>query len=124
MTENKQPTSEQNKEFWFKLGYRLDNVGWYVPFKESAVADYYIGYTTEMPIDLNNLFKYAVPKLFKDGQGGVEFRYYPARLVCVLTTECEAGFDETETYSGEFDPTLALFWAIYEIIKEGDKNGL
>ena len=124
--QNKEPTPGQQQEFWEGCGFEqlpygnkdyhyeqtVKTMNWTHPLLEYGSIEF-------LPrIDLNNLFKYAVPKLYKDGQGGVEFRYYPGTLRCVLTTECEAGFEETQTSNKEFNPALALFWALDKARKE------
>jgi hypothetical protein len=112
-----QPTPAEVEEFWERCDLYAEERGawsgkkfysWFAPNKLFICDD-------APPIDLNNLFRYAVPKLFKDGQGGIEFRYYPGGLQCVLTTEYETGFDITEAYSDEFDPAFALFWTIWSV---------
>jgi len=111
----KEPTQEQLKEFWEWCGFGLScygmGVAWHIYNKDlySVVEDDQEPYEALPPIDLNNLFKYTVPKLeechlitFKQG------KYFAiAKLKGRVT-------DATND-----DPALALFWAIYEIIKEG-----
>uniref|UniRef100_A0A6M3L2Q5 Uncharacterized protein n=1 Tax=viral metagenome TaxID=1070528 RepID=A0A6M3L2Q5_9ZZZZ len=83
------PTNKQIKEFWEKLSPTPDDWRMYEIWL-------YSGYP---PIDLNNLFKYAVPKLDQS-------RYYKA-LSSIFY------YDAIKE-----DPALALFWAIYQVIKE------
>lgn len=112
-----EPTKEQIQKFWQWCGF--------IDLRGKTVAgdswQYPNGGKGNLPkLDLNNLFKYAVPKIFVDSQGGIEFQYYPGILRCILTTECEAGFDETPTENERFDPALALFWAIWSVIDGQD----
>jgi len=94
------PTQEQVIEFWEWCG---------------------VTYTTDLyehhnypPIDLNNLFKYALPKvedpsisLYKPVLGG---NYW----VCFLGHKVSCG--DLGSACG-YTPALALFWAIWEVIK-------
>ena len=106
------PTNEQVKKFWGWCGFRvaLGKLYWY-PDKESSPA------RRLPPIDLNNLFKYAVPKLEKSVRA---ITIYPPVIdppVCdkcyVELTLCNGQIIE----SFENTPALALFWAIWEVIE-------
>ncbi len=108
------PTDEQVKEFWTLLADEIEDF-------ESGHRHYrFNGAWCEeawgIPIiDLNNLFKYAVPKLYKDKEWlySIKFTYnYPnGGVTCEITTE-------KYLYMGQGkDPALALFWAIHEVIK-------
>ena len=98
------PTKEQIKEFWEWCGQKQ------YTFAPQFNRDGYLGkpYTTELPpIDLNNLFKYAVPiicssvklELFSDGEWEAQ--------VCNKDNRVE--------YKSDNDPALALFWAVEAI---------
>jgi len=105
----KEPTREQLREFWEWCGFEL----------VAGVAVPYWLYPDGRPItrsddvprlDLNNLFKWAVPKL----------------TGCHLYAHREKGIRMWTSYvNGETieatddDPALALFWAIWEVIKSG-----
>ena len=112
----KQPTKEQIKEFWEWCGWkpiqdredgRLYIVLWEYNGGEDFTKDHHLP-----PIDLNNLFKYAVPKLFELGlwyklfsDDGYHF--------CVIYKEFTKE-DVAASIVGTEDPALALFWAIYD----------
>jgi hypothetical protein len=119
-----EPSKEQIKEFWEWCGFKkLDNptadVKWAYCYPDGNLYSF----KSFPPIDLNNLFKWAVPKLInKDGQGGVAFRQYPDGLMCVIALESQTGFDEHKIFRADKDPALALFWAIYKVIKEGHEG--
>jgi hypothetical protein len=98
-----QPSEQELCEFWGWCGFRHQCEDWYEePNGEISQLP---------PIDLNNLFKYAVPKLH----------------------DCIVSFDTTDEYNcnlytvhkgytdnqrvRNIDPAVALFWAIWEIIK-------
>ena len=111
-----EPTEEQIKEFWERCGFtkRISDGGhgyiygleyWSYPGSLSSI-------TEPLPIDLNNLFKWAVPKL---------------DYAKVVTNDAPSG---DRFYNGkamsegrwgactEDDPALALFWAIWKVIKK------
>lgn len=107
------PTDEQVKKFWEKCGFeyrpmisvKYEKWVWYYP-------DTPYSYLELPPIDLNNLFRYAVPKVLK----------YDVVLVCKGEREYEASTWESPngkqiTYTEARDPALALFWAIWEVLE-------
>lgn len=97
-----EPTEAQEKEFWGKLGVHSVEKGTPRGFDPPIIIDKY------PPIDLNNLFKYAVPKLDIE-----RINLYPA-------TEDRWGcyFDDWyQDHNVAETPALALFWAIWEVIK-------
>lgn len=87
------PTQKQIKKFWEGYGLYKKNgkVEWWaeLPFP---------------PIDLNNLFKYAMAKLDQS-------RYYKALSSIFLKND---------------DPALALFWALWQVkeVKNGRKDNI
>ena len=113
LEEKSQPSENQIREFWEWCGF--EHLPCSQITRERCWVDPIEGdHTKERPpIDLNNLFKYAVPKLryadiikpdgkdtygasVRNGEGIVGKQGY--------------NFDNE-------DPALALFWAIYEVIK-------
>ena len=109
----KQPTEAEIKEFWEWCGFKLKEV----KFGMSGIVPQWLlqDYADwELPkIDLNNLFKYAVPKLsylFLDGfwNGNEGCFNYAATIGAP-----EGEYKKHEYYK---DPALALFWAIWEVI--------
>ena len=123
-----EPTEEQIKELWEWCGFTCtgDPKGetWHHPDWELCGKDWW-----NIPhLDLNNLFKYAVPKLTENGKypylKAIEIE--PAmcdelNFTCYLYYEAlhDDGFVEREESQGySSDPALALFWAIYKVIKE------
>jgi len=66
--------------------------------------------TKFLPIDLNNLFKYAVPKLTEAGRDIDLANTSKGWACCVIDDMGEACVEYD-------DPALALFWAIWEMIK-------
>ena len=87
-----QPTEEQLKKFWEKCGFKQHTpIGYRYIYPDYRIAPL-------PPIDLNNLFKYAVPKLTKP------------ELTYVLND-----WNIRMLLFGQ-DPALALFWALYEVL--------
>ena len=104
-----EPTEEQIKELWEWCGFGIDGVGiWHCPDGITELGG--------MPkVTLDNLFKWAVPKVIDmekfikletTAQGRYIVKIYPNVLV------------EAEAKEYREDPALALFWAIYKVIKE------
>jgi hypothetical protein len=99
-----QSTEEQIKKFWEWCGLRPD-----ILLDKSLP-----------PIDLNNLFKWAVPKLHELGDKEwietIEFTWF-GTVRCTLYP-----FDLPEIYVNDEDPALALFWAIWKVLDERSNN--
>ena len=100
---DKQPTEAQIKEFWEWGGWKPA-----INYNDPTTSE-------EHPplIDLNNIFKYAVPKLQDCG------------LRLHMLTQPRGGKDYFCSIGGKYlahaciydkDPALALFWAIWEVI--------
>ena len=100
------PTQEQIKELWEWCGWSSNGAYWFSPFPNEHSAK-------NLPsIDLNNLFKYAVPKLDYPNM----LLYY---VVNVKEWYCVLRMASHPWEIGEFSetPALALFWAIYKVMK-------
>ena len=95
------PTEEQIKELWEWCGWQLEaNIdGFVLP-----------------PIDLNNLFRYAVPK-FCSCELSIEEGIFA--VVRVGDPHLGVASHLIEIKDGRVDTAfaLALFWAIYKVIK-------
>jgi len=109
-----QPTKEQKQWFWEQCGLIsfTDDIGVVYEYERKLHKE-------PPPIDLNNLFKYAVPKLDVYNHGGFFFNLVAdgERWVCRIDRKREAtinSFYHLDGY-GE-DPALALFWAIYKAL--------
>jgi hypothetical protein len=135
----KEPTEAQIKEFWEWCGWKklsgLSYSGcelWLNPCEQFDLGEpvcfdngepmYRLPKAdTEMclpPIDLNSLFAYAVPKLAEFYSWiNIDHVHKPIRYIVTISN----GFlGKVYKYSGN-DPALALFWAIYSVIKEVKK---
>lgn len=121
-----EPTKEQIQWFWEQCGFRYGEG--IVEFPDSGISERINGwhYSDKSfvpvwatlngglpPIDLNNLFKYAVPKL-----GGLQ-----------LENVTDYGFTvrvNTQpmviSIYNDKDPALALFWAIYKALGGKDEE--
>jgi hypothetical protein len=128
MIETKQPTQEEIKKFWEWCGFHNDGitgthgadngVEYFKPFWYSLTEELYMELP---PINLNKLFKYAVSKLERENRyHNIVFGF---DRTCPEIKTVQVIFGNNVIGAGESkDPALALFWAIYEIIKEGEKN--
>ena len=97
------PTKEQEAEVWEWCGYiRNDNDGcWKHPDGNNR---------TYLPqVTLNNLFRYAVPKVGYVILSNWNKKKLPTASVFDGEGNCFMSSDK--------DPALALFWAIYKVIK-------
>ena len=106
-----EPTEAQIKEFWEKIGFEPHDFydeTWSTPDKKTWVD--------LPPIDFNNLFKYAVPKLNKKDNDLYDIRFTFNRPNGGVT--CDINREEDITQAQGKDPALALFWAIWEVIHE------
>ena len=109
-----EPNEEQIKRFWEHFGF----------YQEKVKEVYDIGYSTMWkndkgywhsalpPIDLNNLFKYAVQKLY----------WYILEDTFAEGHTAIVSLSDKKGQVTDKDPALALFWAINKIIEE-DKGG-
>jgi len=119
----KEPTEARVKEFWEWCEFRsnamkLSEGGWNFPKG---------GWDIKLPpIDLNNLFKYAVPKLQRGIAGwelfNVDFFLDGDWITCRLefSKDGKHGLPDNKAFVNECictDPALALFWAIWEVLK-------
>jgi len=105
-----EPTEAQIKEFWEKIGLPYSGYGNAEREKAKSLP----------PIDLNNLFKYAVPLLRNLSEDNtlqdIEFHWQGINISNLV--ECNLVFDEAQFDGTDKDPALALFWAIWEVLKE------
>ncbi len=130
MGSDKQPTQEQIKEFWEWCGFEevwAANGSWwqYESYKETNhwwEDSSSRKYKELPPVDLNNLFKYAVPKALEDNSSFIDLqtrRYIaPTQEDLVTSYICEIWSDNGQgsIVRQSQDVALALFWAIWEVI--------
>ena len=116
------PTIEQTEKFWEWCGFKqLPKGNRFYHFEQTRkVMDWQAPSSETIPylpsLDLNNLFKYAVPKLITLGYD------------CLISTSedfyeceiCDSRFPPVKQaqLKQDKDPALALFWAIYKVIEE------
>jgi len=103
MNTNKEPTEEQIKELWEWCGFTYSYLPPHFVTPNGESLD------SEPDIDLNNLFKWAVSKLIERGIHSIEFLYDEDGVRCFLAP--------LSNWTRDQDPALALFWAIYKVIK-------
>jgi len=121
------PTEEQIKKFWEKIATAVER------YNNDRHRHYYFGNDIlgkyiredwsedEPPIDLNNLFKYAVPKLYSCSLSLQDL--YPS--LSQETHWCAGvslGENNLTTEAYHKDPSLALFWAIWKVIEEASSG--
>ena len=107
-----QPSEKQIREFWERCGFRQPRGG-------AKALKGYVTYEyefSELPnIDLNNLFKYAVPKLLSKGK----YLHIVVHSLTRIDAKIEDAFGRQEDiFSSNNNLALALFWAIWEVIKK------
>mgnify|MGYP001568633520 CR=1 FL=1 len=126
----KEPTQEQIKEFWAWCGFKLKSIGikkepYYVLYRPNGEQfSYWIGGFPDarLPIgelypdvDLNNLLEYAVLNLY--GAWAIRMIHYVD--TDIWHVELTYGtLRNGEIKKEDKDPALALFWAIWEVIKK------
>jgi len=125
-----EPTKEQIQWFWEQCGfyYETGNPSVSIP----ATNPYWIYrggsiHSTLPPIDLNNLFKYAVPRVPSGWELQICYPYtrdtnYRVVLEKVDSVEWSWGdrYSLTHIELGE-DLALALFWVIYKTLEVKDE---
>ena len=108
------PTEEEIKRFWEWCGfyYRKDKdpLASFWETKDGRAWGY------ELPrIDLNNLFKYAVPKIEEIGLDIELKRTIEPKWQVIISNYT----DRPPTMGNDDNPALALFWAIYKVVEGG-----
>ena len=117
----KEPTEEEIKRFWEHWGFKptrlqSGNMGWLYPPEYSLERGY-------LPkIDLNNLFKRAVPKL-QDINSEILIRFMFGSVNRSGIYQWTKKYSHKKNFewlemgaANSDDPALALFWAINKII--------
>ena len=92
------PTEAQIKEFWLKQNLILH-------YPDGCYYEQSLGrqFAHDGTIDLNNLFKYAVPKVLSKMEWTEWFHFMVSWAIKIYDKK---------------DPALALFWAIWEVKNE------
>ncbi len=104
--QNKEPTLEQIREFWEWCGLEVKSVFASVHFWGTDKD----GDGCLLLLDLNNLFLWAVPKFKQDYGGDVLYR-----LLEHWAVELSLG---SVFLPNEHEIALALFWALWAVMKE------
>ena len=117
-----EPTEAQIREFWEWCGFIFhDYIVYEYEHRDTRVEDPYWenpqGHEVlALPkLDINNLFKYAIPKLYQNGYYYEILQWNEGQHKAIINRRTA---EWAETYSSfvNIDPTLALFWAIYSLI--------
>ena len=122
------PTKEQIRELWEWCGlkYNATKLG-YLSYWADASGEQI---EEELILDLNNLFKYAVPKL-QDKGCCVTIQSYECSGYLAFISESVFSQRGSDGYNPFYkriseceneSPVLALFWAIYEVIKDAKSS--
>ncbi len=111
-----EPTQEQIKEFILWLGGEKSKSG-FVRLSPDF-GWHHISYWDKQRKSLDFLFKYAVPKLANDYDVYLISRHWERPLVysCCIQNINQKGF--RPIFTEHQDPALALFWVIWEVIKQ------
>lgn len=103
----KEPTEAQRKEFWEWCGLSQNHwtKAWFIDANTKA--------NPQPNIDLNNLFKYAVPGL------GFDIKFIEWVDGC-FEVELLEGEHTRVAVAKDEDPALALFWALWEVMEKSE----
>ena len=113
---DKQPSENQIRELWEWCGWEQTTNGFYAhPSIASAEYYHYESGGKLPPIDLNNLFKYAVPKVSHAEVATGCFAGQTGNFRAQVKTNPPQLYERWSSASAE-TPALALFWAIMEVI--------
>ena len=106
-----EPTEEQIKELWEWCGFGIDGVGiWHCPDGITELGG--------MPkVTLDNLFKWAVPR-FCSCELSIEEGIFAVARVGDPHLGIASHLIEIKDGRPDIAFALALFWAIYKVIKE------
>ena len=97
-------TKEQIQWFWEQCGVEFyENDGRFWARTPSGGA-------TELLIDLNNLFKYAVPRVVSYDLQNLPYKYEGQHTAIICMADGEYYKADSK------DPAIALFWAIFKAL--------
>ena len=104
------PTEEsQIREFWEWCGLHQDSFGNISISNNEPNTIEFLEYQEYPPVDLNNLWKYAIPKVLERGSN-IHIHIRTGRTKVVISNAF------TTHMKTNPDPALALFWAIEKVI--------
>ena len=117
---NKEPTESEQRMLWEWCRARCQKCDKLIKVKPQRIQSDCCCYSFELDLDLNNLFKYAVPKmklLHPELNLSIVFVWDRYKEHCLADITYYGS--RTLGYSNNSkNPALALFWAIYSVIKE------
>ena len=110
------PTEEQTKRLWERCRLRKDGNFWYDPKGKQLSEEL-------LPLDLNNLFRWAMPKLdhkyayvlMQDSICHEDEEFWACEIYKSCLLSWQTG--ERIVTVDDKDPALALFWAIYKVME-------
>jgi len=118
-----EPNEEQIKKFWEWCGLWYEQPYWLNKDCANGQCCFYGEYYQELlrTITLNNLFKYAVPKLYEiEGFHVLNYQFVGhSKDIEMFRHSCLIVFTNAkdDIYECAKDPALALFWAIYKVME-------
>jgi len=110
------PTDKQKQWLWEQCGWEYDSEFdyWYPP-GSPKVRGFYITYRSfEMDIDLNNLFKYAVPKVHDISL--IKLNRFQSEWQTAYRAQARLAGKKAPNPIEDKGPAIALFWAIYKAL--------
>ena len=114
---NKEPTEKELKRFWEWCGLKYEDPYWVNEDCREGQCCFYGEYYAELlgTLTLNNLFKWAVPKLRDcDLTWDITEHEWVVRVAMFFNIGKTGEVRENTEWNK--DPALALFWAINKII--------
>ena len=105
----KEPTEEQIKRFWEWCGIKPTKHYEQTHFQQGAF------YWEYPPIDLNNLFKYGSSLFVSMACGSINEENWKGAWAKAITHDRQKIGEIGEV---GLTPALALFWAIYKVLKK------
>ena len=121
------PTKEQIRKFWEKCGFKYLAIQSFNNKTQEWYPDPRSGYFWEypdgsedlepLPIDLNNLFKWAVPKMDSEMPNFYKFFHEKGNLLGEVEWSVIISTPNGSISNRNEDLTLALFWALYEALE-------
>ena len=117
----KEPTQEQIKKLWEWVGLKYEEPYWVSKDCQEGECCFYGGYYAELlkTITLNNLFRWAVPKLSDGTLIGIDFiPPYHRQKEWLCNVEINSSPPIASYRALGDSPALALFWAIQQVIEK------
>ena len=110
-----EPTKEEIKWLWEQCRARCIKCNKLIKVKSQRINSDCCCYSYELDLDLNSLFKYAVPKLQDLGEIAFCYVAWGWRIFIIPDSRIKTPhINACHSEDIHDDPALALFWAIYK----------